>query len=44
MVEGDEGAGGEGAEVVVGAENSIHAPNPSDSAVLFALQQMRFRK
>lgn len=39
MEEGDEGAGGGGAEVVVGAEeNTILAPNPSFSAVYIRLR------
>lgn len=43
MVVGDEGVGGEGAEVVVGAEvNTIRAPNPSVSAVHIRLQQCAF--
>lgn len=43
MVAGDEGVGGEGAEVAVGAEMSmIRAPNPSMSVVEFPLQQVHF--
>lgn len=43
MVVGDEGVGGEGVEVVVGAEvNTINALNPSVSAVHFRLQQYDF--
>lgn len=47
MVGGDEGAGGGGAEVVVGVEESmILAPNPSFSAVYIIrlkIQQRAFR-
>ncbi len=44
MVVGDEGVGGEGAEVAVGAEvNTIRAPNPSISAVIFAYSSTFFQ-